>query len=426
MAMSTATGPGVHSPLYYWQENVEDLERYREGGYHPIQIGDQFSSNRYRIVHKLGYGSYSTVWLARDAHQDRYVSIKVVSADASSGSASEVEIRGYLRQEIERSRHPGSECILSPLDEFKIDGPNGRHQCLVSELVGPTVLDARDAQEHEILPIKTAKRVFSQLAMGIAFLHQCGILHGDIHSRNIAFLLPDLDSWPVEKIYSEISDPEKQEVFRLDGKQLGPEVPPYTVEPAYFWRLGMESITKNMKIIDYGEASFINERRQKLHTPLPFRAPESFFGEEIGMPADIWSFGCTTFDISGKESMFTTCMLSQDSILAELVGALGPLPHRWWKEWKNKSAFFTDDGSPMKEIGFDIEVSKDRGPRLLTQKLQEKRRGRINELRSRSPSERLTLDEMKGLEEIFAMVFKYEPSERATAEQIIRSSWLQS
>lgn len=62
-------------------EDVERLEHYRPGGFHPIQIGDRFR-DRYRIDHKLGYGSFSTIWLARDEQVPRYVAIKVCTADA--------------------------------------------------------------------------------------------------------------------------------------------------------------------------------------------------------------------------------------------------------------------------------------------------------------------------------------------------------
>lgn len=44
----------------------EDLEDYRKGGYHPVSIGDKFSNGRYVIIRKLGWGHFSTVWLARD------------------------------------------------------------------------------------------------------------------------------------------------------------------------------------------------------------------------------------------------------------------------------------------------------------------------------------------------------------------------
>ena len=47
-------------------EDEEDLEDYRPGGYHPVSIGDEFNNSRYVVVRKLGWGHFSTVWLARD------------------------------------------------------------------------------------------------------------------------------------------------------------------------------------------------------------------------------------------------------------------------------------------------------------------------------------------------------------------------
>lgn len=49
-------------PITFLCEWVED---YRPGGYHPVVLGDVFN-NRYKVIRKLGEGSYSTVWLARD------------------------------------------------------------------------------------------------------------------------------------------------------------------------------------------------------------------------------------------------------------------------------------------------------------------------------------------------------------------------
>ena len=47
-------------------EDDEDDEDYCRGGYHPVQIGELFSNGRYRTVGKLGWGHFSTVWLAED------------------------------------------------------------------------------------------------------------------------------------------------------------------------------------------------------------------------------------------------------------------------------------------------------------------------------------------------------------------------
>ncbi len=53
----------VPSNLLHTQES---MARYRPGGFHPVTLGDAFKAGRYKVCHKLGYGGFSTVWLARD------------------------------------------------------------------------------------------------------------------------------------------------------------------------------------------------------------------------------------------------------------------------------------------------------------------------------------------------------------------------
>jgi hypothetical protein len=87
-------------------ENVEILKRYHHGQFHPVTIGDHLH-DRYRIVHRLGFGAYSTMWLARDERADRYVAIKIV-AQANAGdsppSYAHWEIR-YIRGSISSCQH---------------------------------------------------------------------------------------------------------------------------------------------------------------------------------------------------------------------------------------------------------------------------------------------------------------------------------
>lgn len=47
--------------LFY---NHGSLSRYQPGGYHPVTLGDIFKDGRYKVHYKLGWGGFSTVWLA--------------------------------------------------------------------------------------------------------------------------------------------------------------------------------------------------------------------------------------------------------------------------------------------------------------------------------------------------------------------------
>lgn len=58
-------------------DDGECVHDYCPGGLHPVHIGDRLDGDRYKVVHKLGYGATSTVWLARDRALDIYVAVKI-------------------------------------------------------------------------------------------------------------------------------------------------------------------------------------------------------------------------------------------------------------------------------------------------------------------------------------------------------------
>jgi serine/threonine-protein kinase SRPK3 len=45
---------------------AEPHYQYVVGGYHPVLLGDTFKDGRYKVLHKLGWGSFATVWAAKD------------------------------------------------------------------------------------------------------------------------------------------------------------------------------------------------------------------------------------------------------------------------------------------------------------------------------------------------------------------------
>lgn len=48
------------------EEEDEGFDSYRKGGYHAVRVGDSFNGGRYIAQRKLGWGEFSTVWLAYD------------------------------------------------------------------------------------------------------------------------------------------------------------------------------------------------------------------------------------------------------------------------------------------------------------------------------------------------------------------------
>ena len=114
-------------PTYNPISDVESLENYMPGGYHPVMISDVLHG-RYRIVDKLGFGGYSTVWLARDAKLGHYVVLKVNTADCPPRETQILRELWHSTNESPATSNIKASIPL-PLDEFKLKGPNGTHIC---------------------------------------------------------------------------------------------------------------------------------------------------------------------------------------------------------------------------------------------------------------------------------------------------------
>lgn len=163
---------------YNWIDGVERLEKYERGGYHPVMI-DDLLHGRYRVVDKLGFGGYSTIWLCQDVRLKRYVAIKV----GVSGPSLPRREPGILRDlsnlgSTSHTVHTASEArdaIPSILAEFDVQGPNGSHPCYT---VAPAQGNLRDASFSRLFPIQVARALAAKLTMAVAFVHSRGFVHG--------------------------------------------------------------------------------------------------------------------------------------------------------------------------------------------------------------------------------------------------------
>ena len=103
------------------------------------------------------------------------MALKIITA-AASRLCSEAKIGHHLQQG--NLDHPGRKFVLSLQDDFSIDGPNGRHKCLVSEVVGSSIIEVKEASELGMLSLKTARIITAQIILGLSYIHSCGIFHG--------------------------------------------------------------------------------------------------------------------------------------------------------------------------------------------------------------------------------------------------------
>ncbi|KAG9151257.1 hypothetical protein Leryth_002805 [Lithospermum erythrorhizon] len=162
----------------------EGTEEYKKGGYHPVLIGDAFKHARYVVQSKLGWGHFSTVWLAWDTHKSRYVALKVQKSAQHYTEAAMDEIT--ILKEIAEGDTEDRKCVVKLLDHFKHSGPNGQHVCMVFEYLGDNLLTLIKYTDYRGLPLHMVKELCFNILVGLDYLHrQLSIIHTDLKPENV-------------------------------------------------------------------------------------------------------------------------------------------------------------------------------------------------------------------------------------------------
>ncbi|KAF4376773.1 hypothetical protein F8388_025644 [Cannabis sativa] len=165
----------------------EGTEDYRQGGYHSVRVGDSFKNGCYVVQSKLGWGHFSTVWLAWDTQKLRYVALKIQKSARHYTEAAMDEIK-ILKQIAEGDPDDKKE-VVKLLDHFKHSGPNGQHVCMVFEYLGDNLLTVIKYSDYRGIPLHMVKKICFHILTGLDYLHQqLSIIHTDLKPENVLLL----------------------------------------------------------------------------------------------------------------------------------------------------------------------------------------------------------------------------------------------
>uniref|UniRef100_A0A1I8A4C7 non-specific serine/threonine protein kinase n=1 Tax=Steinernema glaseri TaxID=37863 RepID=A0A1I8A4C7_9BILA len=179
------TAQDVNGPLGSDDEEQEDPRDYRRGGYHHVRIGEVFHQ-RYHVIRKLGWGHFSTVWLCWDTKDQRFVALKIVKSAQHYTDAALDEVKLLLCVCKQTNDNGYSDRVVQMYDEFQIEGPNGRHVCMVFEVLGCNLLKLIIRSNYQGLPLGKVRVIARQVLEGLQHLHDnCKIIHTDIKPENV-------------------------------------------------------------------------------------------------------------------------------------------------------------------------------------------------------------------------------------------------
>ena len=163
-------------------------------------------------MQKLGYGHFSTAWLALDTKYGNYVAIKIQKAKQQYIDAAydEVEIlqelgkhnfdkewikslKEYYKDDKEKLADietAENSKVVQLLNSFIHHGQNGRHFCMVFEIVGVTLLEIMKRYNYKGIPLPYIRTICKQILIGLDFLHRmCHIIHTDLKPENVLVCL---------------------------------------------------------------------------------------------------------------------------------------------------------------------------------------------------------------------------------------------
>ncbi|KAI9651543.1 MAG: hypothetical protein M1829_002693 [Trizodia sp. TS-e1964] len=326
----------------------EKLSQYKPGGLHPVCLGDSFQQGRFTMHHKLGWGGFSTVWLAwddlyvtadaadaADAFNNQelisplstWVSIKIMTAESTEGSRELASLRSLKET-------AASNYIARRHDEFIHLGPNGRYQCLVFELLGPSVdsiaSDYREAGDQ--LDPEIILKIASLLLQAIAHIHGAGYAHGDISGSNLLFTCPKLAQLAPAALLAVIGPPEHEELARLDGHALAPGLPRQLVKSAD-WVDWADEDEEGVRLIDFGQTFTHASAPHLLSQPADMRAPETIFTSHFDHRLDLWRAGITIYSAVFGSRPFQHWG-GDDRLIPQMIGFVEELPAEWEPKWQ--------------------------------------------------------------------------------------------
>lgn len=253
---------------------------------------------RYKLVRKLGDGTFGRVLLAEDCNHkgsQGLVAVKVVRGVKRYHENAKIELAILKRI---REKDPGgirSHSVVL-LDDFDHMNTN---LCMVFPPCGSSLYDVLKLNSYRGFWLQDIQHMSKQVCQGLSYLHnEMGLTHTDLKPENVLLcsMQPlQLHSFPRER-------------------SRGRDVQPY-----------MRPVNCDVKLIDFGNATFRDEHHTSVINTRQYRGPEVLMGAGWDEQSDVWSMACVIIEMYTGSTLYAARSDEEHLAMMEIT-AQRPLP----------------------------------------------------------------------------------------------------
>jgi len=161
------------------------------------------------------------------------------------------------------------------------------------------------------------------------------------------------------------------------------------------------------KIVDFGNACWIDQHFTDNIQTRQYRAPEVILGLKYGSSCDMWSMGCMAFELATGDLLFEPksghSYDKDDDHLAQMIELLGKIPKRFVVSGKYSRDFFNRRG--------ELRAIRDLQDWTLENVLTDKYKW--------------DMKEAKEMADFILPMLEFIPEKRGTAAQMLKHKWIQ-
>ncbi|KAJ7966004.1 Protein kinase [Quillaja saponaria] len=335
-------------------------------GHYVFNLGENLTP-RYKILSKMGEGTFGRVLECWDRKKQEYVAIKVVRSIRKYRDAAMVEVD--VLQLLAKHDKGTSGCVqIRNWFDYR------NHICIVFEKLGPSLFDFLKRNKYCPFPVDLVREFGRQLLESVAYMHDLRLIHTDLKPENILLVSSDYVNLPS---FKRVSSDEMQ--FRCLPKSSA------------------------IKLIDFGSTAYDNQNHSSIVSTRHYRAPEVILGLGWSYPCDLWSVGCILVELCSGGALFQTHENVEHLAMMERV--LGPLPEHMIRRANRGAEKYFRQGSRLNWPEGAVSRESIKAVRKLP---------RLKDLISQN------VDSSKSsLADLLHGLLKYDPSERLTARQAL-------